>query len=624
MALRIKRNALLATTLVALGTMPAIASDTMATMGGMGESVDDLVERGRQIYFEDGQCVACHGEEGEGALGPQLTSKSRTPLDISIAFKTVPRMAPFVNELAPEKRDYMAIAAFLSQEMAGAELDDETMELFTATLDTFSAKSTMEGFALTDRDHAIMEFSPYAAAVESWERRAKEGPLKREYPSEVLATWEWPEEDIVFTPEPGKTYFYENTGIDKHPGSAELVDFQAFNARVTIGDAETHEVLASRELPSEMKGTIHSTFAAPDGEHIYISGGKFGQGISYTHDHEDLSLDDMAEGPAAASSMMAVLELMSAPATLIKVEASTLRPVAQIDIGGRVHHGQLFQDRYLLIDTFSTSENGLDVFLFDPETDSVVGGVRNVDLGGAAYTAWTDNEWIYVLMEPVGYDPMSMTHTGYMGGVMTKTGVFSTLRDFWVAKIDPETWEVVHEYTYPGHRGDWIVFDAAKEHMYIPAGATGNISKINLETGELVWANPVGTGPYGATLNADETDIWVANKGETTGLFGRTLTVLDANTGWPKHTLMTGYMTDHVLLAPNGKEIWATSNGEGRIYVYDAETYEQKTIMDIPGNGDAHGLVWVNADEEANLRVVRDQGNFHADIHPAKGNSLGY
>ncbi|MDV7143604.1 hypothetical protein R3X27_13035 [Tropicimonas sp. TH_r6] len=618
-----KRGVLLATTLAGIGALPAAASDTMADMGGMGDSIDDLLARGEQIYFEDGGCVNCHGEVGDGDAGPALNAKARTPLDVSIAFKTVPRMAPFVNELNPEKRDYLAIAMFLTNGLAKEELHEERMAEFHATLETFSAKSTLEGFTLTSRDEAIMEISPWETE-ETWERRAKEGSLKQTYDSKVLETWDWPAEDVVFRPEPGKTYFYENTGIDKHPGSADLVDFQAVKPRVTIGDAETHKVIASRELPAEMKGTIHSTFATADGKYIYISGGKYGQVMSYTHDHEELSLDAMADGPAAASSMAAVLELMSAPATLIKVEAATLRPVAQVDIGGRVHHGQLFQDRYLLIDTFSTAENGLDVFLYDPETDSVIGGVRNVDLGGAAYTAWTDNEFIYVLMEPVGYDPMSLTHTGYMGGVMTKVGKLTTLRDFWVAKIDPETWEVVHEYTYPGHRGDWIAIDSKKEHMYIPAGATGNISKVKLDTGELVWANAVGTGPYGATLNADETEVWVANKGETTGLFGRTLTVLDANTGWPKHTLMTGYMTDHVLLAPNGKEIWATSNGEGRIYVYDAATYELKTVMDMPGNGDAHGLVWATADENANLRVVRDQGNFHSDIHPAKGKPLLY
>ena len=87
-------------------------------------------------------------------------------------------------------------------------------------------------------------------------------------------------------------------------------------------------------------------------------------------------------------------------------------------------------------------------------------------------------------------------------------------------------------------------------------------------------------------------------------------------------TVFSGYMSDHVLLAPNGKEMWVTSNGEGRIYVFDAATKEQLKVIDMPGRGDPHGLVWVNYDEDGNAKVVRDQGGFHNGVNPAEGNPL--
>ena len=99
--------------------------------------------------------------------------------------------------------------------------------------------------------------------------------------------------------------------------------------------------------------------------------------------------------------------------------------------------------------------------------------------------------------------------------------------------------------------------------------------------------------PYGGTLTADEKEIWISNKGEATGAIGRTLTVVDTASGRPMETVFSGYMSDHVLLAPNGKEMWVTSNGEGRIYVFDAATKEQLKVIDMPGRGDPHGLVWV-------------------------------
>ena len=53
-----------------------------------------------------------------------------------------------------------------------------------------------------------------------------------------------------------------------------------------------------------------------------------------------------------------------------------------------------------LIDTFISDPDGLDIFLLDPETDQIIGGVRSEDLGGSNYTAYTDDEFIYVLMQP--------------------------------------------------------------------------------------------------------------------------------------------------------------------------------------------------------------------------------
>ena len=150
-------------------------------------------------------------------------------------------------------------------------------------------------------------------------------------------------------------------------------------------------------------------------------------------------------------------------------------------------------------------------------------------------------------------------------------GRSAVLRPFWVAEVDPETWEVVQEYPYPGFRANWIVIDFAQENMYVPVGGNSYLNKIDLVTGEIVWTTPTGTGPYGATLTADESQIWVADKGETTGMFGRTMTVID-----------------------------------------------------MPGFGDAHGLVFVWYDDAGQPHVVRDQGGFHSGVNPARGNALEY
>ena len=88
--------------------------------------------------------------------------------------------------------------------------------------------------------------------------------------------------------------------------------------------------------------------------------------------------------------------------------------------------------------------------------------------------------------------------------------------------------------------------------------------------------------------------------------------------------MFSGYEVDHVLLAPNGKEMWATSNGEGRIYVYDTESHDEIAVIQMPQNGDPHGLVWVHYDENGESRVVRDQGIFRGGVNPALGKPLDY
>ena len=70
--------------------------------------------------------------------------------------------------------------------------------------------------------------------------------------------------------------------------------------------------------------------------------------------------------------------------------------------------------------------------------------------------------------------------------------------------------------------------------------------------------------------------------------------------------------------------MWATSNGEGRIYVFDAATHEQIKVIDMPQFGDPHGLVWVHYDDQGQPRVVRDQGGFHNGVNPAAGTALDY
>ena len=483
--------------------------------------------------------------------------------------------------IAASAKAALGISALLFGASANAQLPSMTQD-------------ELEQYPISEHDRRVSAVESFDQVLEGWERRARTGNIMGAYDVREIASYDPGEPK--FEPQPGKTYFYENLGTSTAFYSSGRREASVEGTQVVVGDAETKEVIASYMLPPEMRSSMHTTFMSPDGRYVYIIGSPSGE-------------------PTGLAGL-------AVSASLVKVDALTLQPVKQMNIGGRLHHGQIFRDRYLLIDTFARDDDGLDLFLFDPETDRIVGGVRDEDLGGATYTAYTDDEYIYVLMEPVGYGPMSLT--GYIGAVNLGLGQVTALRPFWVAQIDPDTWEVVDEYPYPGYRGDWILIDDASEYIYVPGGGSHSLSKIELATGDIAWHRSTGIGPYGASFNADQSEIWVADKGEANGFFGRTLTVFDTATGSPLETLFSGYVVDHVLLSPNGKEMWATANGDAQIFVYDAATREQTHVIDMPNWGEPHGLVWVHYDAGGNPRVVRDQGGFRGGIDPVAGVVLDY
>lgn len=556
------------------------------------EPIDTLVARGEALFNDDVGCWVCHRETGEGLVGPSLLF-GPTPMDIFDQLESNPVMAVIVAELDPSDEDLVAISMHI-RTLANLPVSAELAEQYRTEFAAYKASRPADiEFVRTERDLAVEAIESFGSVITGWERRAKEGSVLSHYETQVIA--EFDPGEPKFTPEPGKTYFYENTGTNSVP--AVLFDGFELPTRnqVVVGDAETKEVIASYAIPESLRATVHTSAMSPDGRYAYIIGAR----------------------PGGDADMF---ETVGGSATLLKVDALTLQPIKQIAIGGRLHHAQVFRN-YLLLDMFARDADGLALMLYDTETDEIVAGVRDVDMGGMVYTVWSDKdyEYIYALMEPGGYAPGRAT--GMLGMINVYQGKLVAMRPFWIAKIDPDTWEVVREYPIPGYRPNWAVIDSAKENIYVIASSSV-ASKINLETGAVEWTNGTGIGPYGASLTADETELWVADKGEAAHHLGRTITIMDTEAGHAVETLYGAYKVDHVLLSPNGREMWATSNGEGRIYVYDVETRELTHRIDMPMNGDAHGLIWVHYDENGVPAVVRDQGGFHNGINPALGITL--
>ena len=210
------------------------------------QDLDALVERGSELFHADIGCWVCHSETGEGLVGPTLHF-GPTPVDIFDQLESNPIMGVIVEEMNPSDDDLVAIAMYI-RTLAGLPLDAGLPGEWLAALEVVKANQA-EGieFAKTPRDLQVEAVETFASVQATWTRRAREGSVWSEYPSRVVATWEPGEPK--FTPEPGKTYWYENVGTTSSPS----VLFDGYvpprsNALV-VGDAETMEIIASYEIP---------------------------------------------------------------------------------------------------------------------------------------------------------------------------------------------------------------------------------------------------------------------------------------------------------------------------------------------------------------------------------------
>ena len=463
-----------------------------------------------------------------------------------------------------------------------------------------AAPVAMENVSISDIPYE--QITSFEQVRLNWVRKAQEGPIKHDYAVQVVR--EFPAVDPIFKPEPGGVYVYEATGRGGHPDRAPEEKTTSKSNRIIVLDAKTRDVVAWNEFAPELAGSIHTTALSPDGSSVYTTG-------------PVITADTAKE--------VSGLDLLALTGTVIKADALSLAPTKVLNVGGRLHHAFVWKDELMIMDTFSREPNGLDVFVFDPKTDTILGGVRDEELGGATYTSYLDpaHENLYILMEPTGYTGNAMTE-GYLAAGSMRTGALRWAKPFWVAKVRLSDWTVVQEYPYPGYRSDWLQFSPDGKFFYVNGSGDDKVIKISVETGEVVWSQATGPGPYGIEVNGDGSQVWVADKGETASMFGRTITVINAETGKHISTLPSAYMIDHLILSPNGKEIWATSNGEGKLWVYDGDTRKLLDVVDMPGFGDAHGLVFVAYDANGNAQVVADQGDFHAGIDPRNGKPLSY
>ena len=253
------------------GSVLSLATIVFATHASAQVNIDAVVGHGKDLYNAPASCAVCHRETGEGLIGPDIRY-GPTPAQILEQLINNPQMAVIEQELKPDNEDLIAIAMYI-RSLGGMEIDEDLiikqrLELITAR----AQQQTDLIFPKTARDEAVEQIQTWDSVVADWQRRSKEGPLVASYESQVVKTFD--PGKPKFKPKKGKTYFYENVGNSANLAILEKGATNAKSTQVVVGDAKTHKVIASYELPVSLRAAVHATVMSPDGKFVYIVGSK--------------------------------------------------------------------------------------------------------------------------------------------------------------------------------------------------------------------------------------------------------------------------------------------------------------------------------------------------------------
>ena len=386
----------------------------------------------------------------------------------------------------------------------------------------------------------------------------------------------------------GDLLFFSNAGTS----------YGAKNAKnsVVVINAKTKKPIAMSDLDAKYteKYASHGIGVSPDGKYIYL--------------------------PSIASIAGTERET---PDSVLILDARTLKIHQVLAAGGPPHHAKVFRDgagkQLVLVEHFgwnTPSSTGKGFYVLDPaDNNRVIAGMSAGELHGNPYSGFTtpDGKYLYYSVPPPNRGEL--------------------LRDIdgWLAKIDTASWKVVQSLPMK-HYPLWTVFSKDGKWAWVTNSIDDKVLKIQRGSGgrdkdRVVAEVKTGPGPYGMRMSLDDKELWVADKGENGPKDGLTITIIDTDKNEVKSTVQTDCIrNDHIIMSPDGGEMWATCNTSHDIVVLDAKTHALKTRIPMPNGGDSHGGVFVAYTQGSggiSAEVVSDQNGLQGSALDAslKGTS---
>ena len=131
-----------------------MAGALLVAGSAQSQGLNDLVERGRELYHSEIGCHVCHAATGTGLVGPSLLY-GPTPVHIFDQLESNPVMGVIVSEMDPSDEDLAAISMYI-RELAGLPLEAEMPAQWLRDLQAVKSRQETDlEFVKTERDLQI-------------------------------------------------------------------------------------------------------------------------------------------------------------------------------------------------------------------------------------------------------------------------------------------------------------------------------------------------------------------------------------------------------------------------------------------------------------------------------------
>ncbi|MFQ5922349.1 MAG: YncE family protein [Anaerolineales bacterium] len=372
------------------------------------------------------------------------------------------------------------------------------------------------------------------------------------------------------------------------PGYSGLISSGVVFPGFLMIDAETRETVAAPhyDLGQEEYFEPHGLGVSPGGEWIYIP-----------------------TGAAAAWGSP------SGGGRLLIINAQTLKLDKVLSTQGNPHHIKSFVDaqgrELVLVENFSDST----FYVLDPNDDNrIVGGIDGSGLRGSGYLSFAHPSGQYIFVSV-------RTPFGSEGGV---------------AVVDTDTWRTRAHIDTLDSSPIYVAFSADGETAYVTGGHESTVAKLDISAeNPRAWNvsgfTSAGTlGPYGLTLNWDESQLWTIGKGEGAHNRGNTMGLIDPNImtmpprAWAPGSRGSFYTDcvrgDHALVnpVPEMNEMWISCNASFNTIIWDFETQSIKENLATPNGGSTHNGAFVQYEPDFTGRVLSDQNGLQGPALEAK------